>query len=235
MLLRIEGLVVSYGLVQALRGISLDVTEGNIVALLGANGAGKSTTLKAISGLVPIIGGIIEFRGQQIQHKAPEEIVKLGAVHVPEGRNVFPELTVMENLKMGGYLNRKNFRKGEAFSAVMQYFPRLRDRLKQQAGTLSGVEQQMLAIGRALMATPRLLMVDEPSLGLAPLLVKEVAKIIKALNSSGTTVLLVEQNAMIALSISDYAYVLELGKIPVHGNSADLMAHAGVKQAYLGI
>ena len=234
MLLGLENVEVFYSAIHALRGISLEVPPGAIVALLGANGAGKSTTLKAISGLVPLFKGSIKFEGQGITHMSPEKIVRLGVIHVPEGRRIFPELTVVENLKMGGYSCKDKAKKRESFSRVGEYFPRLRERWRQRAGTLSGGEQQMLAIGRALIANPKLLVVDEPSLGLAPLLVRELMKIIQQLNQEGITILLVEQNAKMALSIASYGYVLELGKISIQGKSSELLADPKVKQSYLG-
>jgi len=230
-----ENVEVSYGPVRVLKGISLDISEGAIVALLGANGAGKSTTLKTISGLVHASRGEILFEGKKISNMAPERIVQWGITQIPEGRRIFPELKVVENLKMGGTPCRDKTRRRESFRRVMRYFPVLMEREKQKAGTLSGGEQQMLAIGRAIMANPRLLMIDEPSLGLAPLLVKELMGIIQRLNQEGTTILLVEQNAIMALSITQYGYVLELGKIAVQGKSSELLGDGKVKRSYLGI
>ncbi len=234
MLLRLENVEVYYSAIHALRGVSLDVPKGAIVALLGANGAGKSTALKAISGLVPVSNGSITFEGQGITGMRPEKIVRSGIMHVPEGRRLFPELTVAENLRMGGYSCRDRTKKRESFNRVAEYFPRLKERWTQRAGTLSGGEQQMLAIARALIGNPKLLVVDEASLGLAPFLVKQVMEIIRGLNQEGITVLLVEQNARTALSVASYGYVLELGKISIHGKSSELLADEKVKQSYLG-
>jgi branched-chain amino acid transport system ATP-binding protein len=234
LLLELENVEVYYSAIHALRGITLEVPPGAIVALLGANGAGKSTTLKAISGLVPVFKGSITFEGQGTTDMSPERIVRLGIIHVPEGRRLFPELTVVENLKMGGYSYKDKAKKRESFSRVAEYFPRLRERWKQRAGTMSGGEQQMLAIGRALIAHPKLLVVDEPSLGLAPLLVRELMKIIQGLTQEGITILLVEQNAKMALSIASYGYVLEIGKISLQGKSSELLSDPKVKQSYLG-
>lgn len=230
-----ENVEVSYGPVRVLKGISLDIPQGAIVALLGANGAGKSTTLKTISGLIHTSRGEILFEGEKISNMAPERIVQRGITQIPEGRRIFPELKVVENLKMGGIPCPDKMRRRESFERVMRYFPVLMERKKQKAGTLSGGEQQMLAIGRAIMASPRLLMIDEPSLGLAPLLVKELLGIIQRLNQEGTTILLVEQNAIMALSITQYGYVLELGKIALQGKSSELLVDEKVKRSYLGI
>ncbi len=233
-MLQLENVEVFYNAIHALKGISLHVPRGVIVALLGANGAGKSTTLKAISGLVPVAKGSIIFEGQTITSVSPDKIVRSGIMHVPEGRRLFPELTVAENLRMGGYTCKDAAKRKAAFERVAEYFPRLKERWAQRAGTLSGGEQQMLAIARSLIANPKLLIVDEASLGLAPFLVKQLMGIIRGLNQEGITVLLVEQNAKMALSIASYGYVLELGKISIQGMSSELLADKKVKQSYLG-
>jgi branched-chain amino acid transport system ATP-binding protein len=223
-----------YGNIRALKGVSLDVPEGRTVTLLGANGAGKTTTLKTISGLTPAARGTIEFMGQRIDRLAPEKIVRLGISHVPEGRQVFKDLTVTENLKMGAY-TRKGRRDIEAsLQRVYAYYPILQERRHQLAGTLSGGEQQMLAIGRALMARPRLLLLDEPSLGLAPKLVEEIFQIIKTINQEGITVLLVEQNANKALHIAHYGYVLETGRMTLMDEAKKLLQNDHVRRSYLG-
>jgi branched-chain amino acid transport system ATP-binding protein len=223
-----------YGSIRALKGVSLDVPEGRTVTLLGANGAGKTTTLKTISGLTPAAHGTIEFMGQRIDRMAPEKIVRLGISHVPEGRQVFKDLTVTENLKMGAY-TRKGWRDIEAsLQRVYAYYPILQERRHQLAGTLSGGEQQMLAIGRALMARPRLLLLDEPSLGLAPKLVEEIFQIIKTINQEGITVLLVEQNANKALHIAHYGYVLETGRMTLMDEAKKLLQNDHVRRSYLG-
>jgi branched-chain amino acid transport system ATP-binding protein len=223
-----------YGSIRALKGVSLDVPEGRTVTLLGANGAGKTTTLKTISGITPAARGIIEFLGQRIDRMAPEKIVRLGISHVPEGRQVFKDLTVTENLKMGAY-TRKGRRDIEAsLQRVYAYYPILQERRQQLAGTLSGGEQQMLAIGRALMARPRLLLLDEPSLGLAPKLVEEIFQIIKTINQEGITVLLVEQNANKALHIAHYGYVLETGRMTLMDEAKKLLQNDHVRRSYLG-
>jgi branched-chain amino acid transport system ATP-binding protein len=234
-LLEVRDLEVRYGGIRALNGISLSVPAGSIVTLIGANGAGKSTTLRALSGLVPPSAGSIRFDGAEISGMPAHRIVAAGLAHVPEGRLVFPELTVLENLRMGAYL--RNDRKGIAgdLEWVGEFFPRLKERRSQLAGTLSGGEQQMLAIGRALMARPRCLMLDEPSLGIAPLLVETIFERLTALNRErGMTMLLVEQNASLALRVSNYAYVLETGLIHLEGPSAEIRNRPEVKAAYLG-
>ncbi len=233
MLLSLRGLNAYYGGIHALKGIDVEVKEGSFVTLIGANGAGKTTTLKSIVSLVPRVEGSIVYDGRNILGLRTHEIVKMGIVLVPEGRRVFPNLSVYENLIMGGFLMDEGSIK-KALDRVFELFPRLRERKNQPAGTLSGGEQQMLAMGRAMMASPRLLMLDEPSLGLAPKVVKEVFNIIKDIHSSGTTILLVEQNAHIALSYADYAYVLDTGKIVMEGPSRDLMKNELVLEAYLG-
>jgi branched-chain amino acid transport system ATP-binding protein len=232
--LQVKEIDVYYGAIHALKKLSLEVEQGSIVTLIGANGAGKTTTLKSISGLLRPKTGSIVFKGTDINKVAPEKIVGLGISQVPEGRRVFATMTVMENLEMGAYLRRDKKGMEEDMENVFTRFPRLKERRKQLAGTLSGGEQQMLAIGRALMARPQLMLMDEPSMGLAPLLVKEIFSIIKDINERGTTILLVEQNANMALSIADKAYVIETGEIVLQGNAQELMNSPEVKKAYLG-
>ncbi|RRN69899.1 ABC transporter ATP-binding protein [Peribacillus simplex] len=233
-MLKIENINVYYGNIQALKGISLSINEGEIVTLIGANGAGKSTMLKTISGLLKPKQGKIMYEGQSIGGKAAQSIVKMGISHVPEGRRVFANMTVEENLQLGAYLRKDKAGIKQDMEKVYELFPRLLERLKQQSGTLSGGEQQMLAMGRALMAKPRLLLLDEPSMGLAPLLVKQIFHIIEEINKTGTTILLVEQNANLALSIADRAYVVETGRIVLSGKSEELTASEEIKNAYLG-
>jgi branched-chain amino acid transport system ATP-binding protein len=233
-LLAVDGLETHYGGIQALKGISFVVPDGAIVTLLGANGAGKSTTLKSITGLVPPTRGTVTFRGRRIEGLASEKIVRLGIAHVPEGRELFPELTVLENLKMGAYTRTDRQAIQRGLERVQEHFPILAERRAQAAGALSGGEQQMLAIGRALMAAPRLLLLDEPSLGLAPLLVEEIFRIIREIHAGGTTVLLVEQNANKALSVADYGYVLETGTIALAGQGRELRKDDHVRRSYLG-
>lgn len=232
-MLTIDKLDVRYGAAYALRGVSFEVQEGQCVCIIGANGAGKTTLLKAISGIVPTTGGEINFEGKRLNHMNPAEIIRLKIAHCPEGRRVFPAMTVRENLEMGGLTNRKAM--SERLEHCFSRFSRLKERASQLAGTLSGGEQQMLAIGRALMCSPRLLMFDEPSLGLAPNIVEQVGDIIEDLHKDGITILLVEQNAYLAMSLSDYTYVLENGKIDKHGKSADLLNDDGIRSAYLGL
>jgi branched-chain amino acid transport system ATP-binding protein len=233
-LLVLDGIETFYGSIQALKGVSFKVPEGAIVTLLGANGAGKSTTLKCISGLVPAARGTVSFRGQRIDGLPCETIARRGISHVPEGRELFPELTVLENLKMGAYARTDRRAVQAALERVHACFPILAERRAQLAGTLSGGEQQMLAIGRSLMAEPALMLLDEPSLGLAPMLVEEIFAIIRAIHAGGTTVLLVEQNANKALSIADYGYVLETGTIALAGDSQQLLRDDRVRRSYLG-
>ncbi len=233
-MLKIDNLHVYYGGIHALKGISLEVPEGKIVTLIGANGAGKSTTLRAISSLVPSASGQIIFNDEEITNLKTTEVVKKGITLVPEGRRVFPNLTVLENLKMGAYLRNDLQAIKEDIKHVFQLFPRLEERQWQFAGTLSGGEQQMLAIGRALLSRPKLMMMDEPSLGLAPLLVKDVFDIIKQIHKEGMTILLIEQNAHAALQIADYGYVLETGSIVLEGPGQELAKNEQVKKAYLG-
>jgi branched-chain amino acid transport system ATP-binding protein len=234
MLLEVQDLQVSYGMIRALRGISLNVGEGEIVTLIGANGAGKSTALRTISGLVRAASGEIVFDGQPIGRLASHQIARLGLAHVPEGRKPFANLNVNENLRLGAYRlsNREEIR--GSLERVFRSFPRLRERLKQPAGTLSGGELQMLAMGRGLMSSPRLLMLDEPSMGLSPILVEEIFSIIREINQAGTAILLVEQNAHMALSVANRAYVLETGEIVLSGKAAELICDARVQAAYLG-
>ena len=231
-MLNISNLKVNYGGIEAVKGISFTVPEKSIVTLIGANGAGKSTTLRAIAGLVPIKGGTIEFLGKQISSLPSEKIVGTGITLVPEGRRVFPDLTVLENIKIGAYLRKDDLT--DDINWVYDLFPRLKERSWQLAGTLSGGEQQMLAVGRALMSRPKLIMMDEPSLGLAPLIVQGIFDIIKEINRQGVTILLIEQNANLALRAADYGYVLETGNITLDGTGAELLENEDVKAAYLG-
>ena len=234
-LLEVKDLEVSYGVIKALKGISFEVNEGEIVTLIGANGAGKTTTMQSVIGLIPKNGGTVLYDGQDITKTPCHKIVHLGMSQVPEGRRVFQELTVYENLLMGAYSKKKDEHFNEDLEKVYKRVPRLAERKNQIAGTLSGGEQQMLAMGRALMSRPKLLMLDEPSMGLSPLLVDEVFDIIKDINKDGTTILLVEQNAGKSLAISDRAYVLETGSIVLSGTGAELAASEEVKKAYLGV
>ncbi len=233
MLLQVENLNVYYGAIHAIKGVSFQVEEGEIVTLIGANGAGKSTTLQTVSGLLRSKTGSILFQGREISGTAPHKLVHQGLAHVPEGRRVFLQMTVEENLEMGGYI-----RSGKEIEAGLErvygLFPRLRERRRQIAGTLSGGEQQMLAMGRALMSSPKLMMLDEPSMGLAPILVDQIFEIIQSLHRHGTTILLVEQNAQMALSVADRGYVLETGKIVKSAPAADLLHDDAVRAAYLG-
>ena len=233
-MLKIDDLHVSYGAVRAIKGISLEVNDGELVSLIGANGAGKTTTLHTISGLVPAESGSIGLDGHDLRKTAPNNIIELGLAHVPEGRHVFARMTVEENLMMGAYIVRDKGKIKKQLERVYAHFPRLAERSRQLAGTLSGGEQQMLAMGRALMTEPRMLLLDEPSMGLSPILVKEIFSMIKALHADGITILLVEQNAKMALSISDRAYVLETGRISMSGKAADLLHDDKVRRAYLG-
>lgn len=237
-MLSLKNVVTCYGTIRALKGLSIDVGQGEIVALIGANGAGKTTTLKTISGLLTPSEGEITFDGVNITRCNPEDIVKMGISHVPEGRRVFSRMTVMENLELGAY-SRSGRGQGrqqihDDLDKVFSLFPQLKGREKQLAGTLSGGEQQMLAMGRALSSRPKMLLLDEPSMGLAPMIVKDVFRIIEAINRDGTTVLLVEQNAHLALNTASRAYVLETGKVVLHGESRDLLGNDQVRQAYLG-
>ena len=232
-MLKVTDLTVNYGMIQAVKGISFEVKEGEIVALIGANGAGKTTTLQTVTGMIPSRTGTIEFAGTDITKVPAHRIVSMGLAHVPEGRRVFAQLTVLENLKMGAYTRKDKDGIGETLQEFYKCFPRLEERKSQLAGTLSGGEQQMLAMGRALMSRPKMIVMDEPSMGLSPLYVAEIFKIIQDINASGTTVLLVEQNAKKALSIADQAYVLETGNIVLSGKASDLMNDDSVKKAYL--
>ena len=231
-ILSVKDLQVNYGGIEAVKGISFDVHEGEIVTLIGANGAGKSTTLKAVAGLVKPKSGSIELRGENIVGIDTTDIVSKGITLVPEGRRVFADLTVLENIKIGAYLRKDDL--SEDIKWIYELFPRLKERSWQLAGTLSGGEQQMLAVARALMSRPKLIMMDEPSLGLAPIIVKGIFDIIKEINRQGTTVLLIEQNANMALKNADYGYVLETGKITISGKGSELLANEDVKKAYLG-
>ena len=231
-ILSIKDLQVNYGGIEAVKGISFDVTAGSIVTLVGANGAGKSSTLRTVAGLVKPKGGSISFQGEDITGKGPTDIVQRGITLVPEGRRIFADLTVLENLKIGAYLRKDSIK--EDIDWVYSLFPRLKERAWQAGGTLSGGEQQMLAVGRALMSRPKLMMMDEPSLGLAPIVVRDIFSIIKEINKRGVTILLIEQNANMALKTADYGYVLETGKISLHGSGQELLTNEAVRKAYLG-
>ena len=233
-LLEIKDLEVNYGVIKAIKGVSFDVNEGEIIALIGANGAGKTTILHTITGLIQAKKGSIVFDGKELTKTPPHKIVSMGMAHVPEGRRIFQQLSVLENLKLGAYTRKDKSEIASTLKMVYERFPRLEERKNQVAGTLSGGEQQMLAMGRALMSKPSIILMDEPSMGLSPLLVSEIFDIIKVINESGTTVLLVEQNAKKALSIADRAYVLETGKITLSGDAKDLINDESVKKAYLG-
>ena len=233
-MLKIENLHVSYGGIQALRGISLEVPDGKIVTLIGANGAGKSTTLRTITGLVKASSGSIQWNGEELLGKSIDKIVGSGIAMSPEGRRVFADMSVVENLRIGAYLRKDKAEIEKDVQGVYSLFPRLEERSWQLAGTLSGGEQQMLAVGRALMSRPKLMMLDEPSLGLAPLVVQDIFSIIREINKQGVTVLLIEQNANMALKIADLAYVLETGNITMSGTGAELLADEKVREAYLG-
>jgi branched-chain amino acid transport system ATP-binding protein len=234
MLLQVKDLNVYYGAIHALQGISFHVEKGEIVTLIGANGAGKSTTLNTLSGLVRARSGSVKFEGQELTTTPPYDIVSMGIVQVPEGRKIFAPLTVMENLDMGAFSRQDSAAIRKSLERVFKSFPRLKERLTQYGGTLSGGEQQMLAMGRGLMADPELLLLDEPSMGLAPLLVEEIFAIIQEINAQGTSILLVEQNAQMALSIADRAYVLETGRIVIEGSAKEVADNPEVKVAYLG-
>ena len=233
-MLKVTDLKVYYGVIQAIKGISFEVNEGEVIALIGANGAGKTTILHTVTGLVEAKAGTVEFEGRDITKMPGHKIVTLGMAHVPEGRRVFSDLTVLENLKLGAYTRKDKNEVEETLKMVYKRFPRLEERKNQMAGTLSGGEQQMLAMGRALMSHPKIILMDEPSMGLSPIFVNEIFDSIKEVSASGTTVLLVEQNAKKALSIADRAYVLETGKIVLEGKADELMNDASVKKAYLG-
>lgn len=234
MMLKVEDLKVSYGMIQAIKGVSFEVNQGEVIALIGSNGAGKTTILHTITGLLAPQSGSVVFEGKEL-HKTPaHKIVELGMAHIPEGRRIFSGLTVYENLKMGTYTRNNKAEIEETLEMVYKRFPRLAERKKQLAGTLSGGEQQMLAMGRALMSKPKIILMDEPSMGLSPIFVNEIFDIIQEISASGTTVLLVEQNAKKALSISDRAYVLETGNIVLSGKASDMLNDEAVKKAYLG-
>ena len=233
-MLEVKDLEVYYGVIQAIKGISFEVNKGEVIALIGANGAGKTTTLHTITGLISPKKGHVIFEGKDITKVPAHKIVSMGMAHVPEGRRVFAELSVYENLKMGAYTRSDKNEIEESLANVYRRFPRLEERKNQMAGTLSGGEQQMLAMGRALMSKPKIILMDEPSMGLSPILVNEIFDIIRAVSESGTTVLLVEQNAKKALAIADRAYVLETGKIVLEGNAKDLLEDDSIKKAYLG-
>ncbi len=233
-LLNVKDLNVAYGAIRALHGVSFHVNKGEVVTLIGANGAGKSTTLRTISGLLPVVGGDVIYDGERITGAEASGIVRRGIIHVPEGRRIFAPLTVRENLEMGAFTRTDPVEIEETMERVFQLFPRLKERLEQTGGTLSGGEQQMLAVGRALMAKPRLLLMDEPSMGLAPILVEEIFEIIEEINQDGVTILLVEQNAHMALSVADRGYVLETGTIDLEGSAMELAENPRVRAAYLG-
>lgn len=233
-MLTIENLQVSYGVINAVKGVSFEVNKGEIIALIGANGAGKTTILHTITGLVPAKSGSVNFEGTELTKTPAHKIVSMGMAHVPEGRRIFQELTVLENLKMGAYTRKDKKEISDTLEMVYKRFPRLEERKSQIAGTLSGGEQQMLAMGRALMSHPQIILMDEPSMGLSPLYVSEIFDIIREVNEGGTTVLLVEQNAKKALSIANRAYVLETGNIVLSGDAKELMNNDSVKKAYLG-
>ena len=233
-MLEVKDLEVYYGMIQAIKGISFEVNQGEVIALIGANGAGKTTTLQTITGMLQAKKGHILFEGQDITKVPGHKIVTMGMAHVPEGRRVFANLSVYENLKLGAYTRKDKNEIAQSLEMVYESFPRLKERRNQFAGTLSGGEQQMLAMGRALMSKPKLLMLDEPSMGLAPILVEQIFDIIRELHTAGTTILLVEQNAQAALSVADRAYVLETGRITLSGTGKELMASDAVRKAYLG-
>jgi branched-chain amino acid transport system ATP-binding protein len=234
-MLALDGVAAGYGDLLAVRAVTLEVREGEAVALIGANGAGKTTTLRAITGLVPLRAGQVRFDGHPVSGLTPRRAAELGVAHVPEGRQVFPSLTVRENLEMGARTRAARAARADSFGAVFELFPRLRERERQPAGTLSGGEQQMLAIGRGLMARPRLLLLDEPSLGLAPLMVRTIFEILETVNRQGTTILLVEQNVLRALQLCHRGYVLENGQIALSGEREALLGSPHVRQAYLGV
>lgn len=233
-MLKVENLEVCYGVIKAIKGVSFEVNQGEVIALIGANGAGKTTILHTVTGLVEASGGSIEFEGRNLLKTPPHKIVSMGMAHVPEGRRIFQELSVLENLKLGAFTRKDKNEISQTLKMVYERFPRLEERKNQVAGTLSGGEQQMLAMGRALMSHPKIILMDEPSMGLSPLLVTEIFNIINDISKSGTTVLLVEQNAKKALSVANRAYVLETGKIVLEGEASKLMNDDSVKKAYLG-
>jgi branched-chain amino acid transport system ATP-binding protein len=233
--LEVKDLRVHYGTVEAVKGVSFEISERAIVSLIGANGAGKTTCLRALTGLVKPSGGEVRFENTSLIGLAPHQIVRLGIAHVPEGRRLFPKMTVLENLRMGAYLRTKRTEMASTLGMIYEHFPILRERGRQRAGSLSGGEQQMLAIARALMNRPRLLLLDEPSMGLSPIMTAEIGKIIRQINAQDVSIILVEQNALLALTLARYGYVLETGLVVMRGNARELLQDEGVKKAYLGI
>ena len=234
-MLGVEDLRVRYGTVEAVKGLSFQVGAGAIVSLIGANGAGKTTSLRALTGLIRPSGGDLRFEDRSLVGLAPHDIVRLGIAHVPEGRRLFPKMTVLENLEMGAFLKRPRAEAPSTLAMIYEHFPILRQRGRQLAGSLSGGEQQMLAIARALMSRPKLLLLDEPSMGLSPIMTAEIGKVIRQINASDVSIILVEQNAMLALTLARYGYVLETGRLVLHGQAEDLLRNEGVRKAYLGI
>ena len=234
-MLEVKDLRVHYGTVEAVKGVSFEISERAIVSLIGANGAGKTTCLRALTGLVKPSGGEVRFENTSLVGLAPHQIVRLGIAHVPEGRRLFPKMTVLENLRMGAYLRTKRTEMASTLGTIYEHFPILRERGRQRAGSLSGGEQQMLAIARALMNRPRLLLLDEPSMGLSPIMTAEIGKIIRQINAQDVSIILVEQNALLALTLAGYGYVLETGLVVMQGNARELLQDEGVKKAYLGI
>jgi branched-chain amino acid transport system ATP-binding protein len=234
-MLDVEDLRVRYGTVEAVKGVSFSVADGAIVSLIGANGAGKTTSLRALTGLIRPSSGDLRFEDRSLVGLAPHDIVRLGIAHVPEGRRLFPKMTVLENLEMGAFLKRPRAEAPSTLAMIYEHFPILRQRGRQLAGSLSGGEQQMLAIARALMTRPKLLLLDEPSMGLSPIMTAEIGKIIRQINASGVSIILVEQNAMLALTLAGYGYVLETGRLVLQGPADDLLRNEGVRKAYLGI
>ncbi len=234
-MLEVRDLRVRYGAVEAVKGLSFQVSERAIVSLIGANGAGKTTSLRALTGLVRPSGGEVRFENTSLVGLAPHEIVRLGIAHVPEGRRLFPKMTVLENLRMGAYLRANNAQAASTLEMIYQHFPILRERGRQLAGSLSGGEQQMLAIARALMSRPKLLLLDEPSMGLSPIMTAEISKVIRQINALNVSIILVEQNAMLALTLARYGYVLETGSLVMQGQAQELLRNEGVKKAYLGL
>ncbi len=234
-MLEVRDLRVRYGAVEAVKGLSFQVSERAIVSLIGANGAGKTTSLRALTGLVRPSGGEVRFENTSLVGLAPHQIVRLGIAHVPEGRRLFPKMTVLENLRMGAYLRSNNAEVASTLEMIYQHFPILRERGRQLAGSLSGGEQQMLAIARALMSRPKLLLLDEPSMGLSPIMTAEIGKVIRQINAMDVSIMLVEQNAMLALTLAGYGYVLETGNLVIQGHAQELLRDEGVKKAYLGL